>query len=173
MHLPVFHPKMPRKLVSARVSFALALAAVVCAAWSASAQQLALPSQGAVGPSEFLDRGHALEAERRWGEAVATYEDALRQFPGDRTIKQRFDVARQHFDITRRYSDRSFRTALERLTPSATLDLYGEVLLKVHAHYVDTPRWRELVEAGTRRQIPNNWVLFAASWNGWWPHGTF
>ncbi len=150
MHLPVIHTKIPPKLWSARIALASALLLIVCVSPPALAQQLSLPSQGAVAPNDVLHRGHALEAERRWGEAVATYEDALRQFPGDRTIKQRFDVARQHFDVARRYADRSFRAALERLTQSATLDLYGEVLLKIHAQYVETPRWKELVEAGTR-----------------------
>jgi len=133
------------------VSIRVALACVAAlAAVPATAQQLALPSRGGASLSEFLDRGQALETERRWSEAVATYEDALRQFPGDPAVKQRFDCARQHFDVARRYADRSFRAALERLSPSATLDLYAEVLLKIHAHYVDTPRWNELVEAGAR-----------------------
>lgn len=133
------------------VSIRLALACVAAiAAVSAAAQPPGLPSLGGSSVGEFLDRGRAFETERRWSEAVATYEDGLRQFPGDPVIKQRFDVARQHFDVARRYADRSFRAALERLSPSATLDLYGEVLLKIHAHYVDTPRWNELVEAGAR-----------------------
>lgn len=149
MHLPVIHVSMPRKSVSVRAVLASVLVAAVCAASPSLAQQV-VPSQSTIGLREFLDRGHSLESERRWGEAVATYEDALRQFPGDRAVKQRFDVARQHFDVTRRYADGSFRAALERLTQNATLDMYGEVLLKVHAHYVDTPRWKELVEAGAR-----------------------
>jgi carboxyl-terminal processing protease len=146
------HPAVMKTTWSWRsVWLRLALAWVgAIATLPASAQHFSLPSHGGASISEFLDRGQALEIERRWSEAVATYEDALRHFPGDPAIKQRFDVARQHFDVARRYADRSFRAALERLSPSATLDLYGEVLLKIHAHYVDTPRWQELVEAGTR-----------------------
>lgn len=146
------HPAVMKTTWSWRsVWLHLALACVAAiATLPASAQHFALPSHGSASISEFLDRGQALEIERRWSEAVATYEDALRYFPGDPAIKQRFDVARQHFDVARRYADRSFRAALERLSPSATLDLYGEVLLKIHAHYVDTPRWQELLEAGTR-----------------------
>lgn len=146
------HPAVMKTTWSWRsVWLRLALAWVgAIATLPASAQHFSLPSHGGASISEFLDRGQALEIERRWSEAVATYEDALRHFPGDPAIKQRFDVARQHFDVARRYADRSFRAALERLSPSATLDLYGEVLLKIHAHYVDTPRWQELLEAGTR-----------------------
>lgn len=162
---------MPRKPFSLGVAVVVGLLAFASLSRPASAQQSVrfiensdaprtiaveapvpapMPSQAAAGAREFLRRGQSLEGERRWGEAIANYEDALRQFPADREIKDRFDFARQHFDVARRYGDRSFRDALKRLTQSATLDLYNEVLLKVSAHYVETPEWRHLVAAGTR-----------------------
>lgn len=141
---------MPRKSLSACLALVAALLTFVSPSRSAVAQQSSPSLQGAGGTGDYLRRGHTLEGERRWGEAIANYEDALRQFPGDRTIKERFDFARQHFDIARRYADRSFRDGLKRLTHNATLDLYSEVLLKINAHYVDVPHWRDLIDAGTR-----------------------
>lgn len=99
--------------------------------------------------SNLLQRGHELELQRRWGEAMAHYEDAVRQFPEDVGLHHRFDYARMHFDLARRYNDRSFRSLLERLSVQEALDLYAEVLLKVQTHYVEAPNWKNLVERGT------------------------
>ena len=124
--------------------------AIVSLCLPAAAQQFSLPVAGTMAANDYLRRGQFLEGERRWGEAVAHYEEAIRQFPADSSLKERFDFARQHYDVARRYADRSFRDALARLSCNATLDLYGEVLLKIHAHYVEAPRWRDLVDCGTR-----------------------
>lgn len=127
-----------------------AMLAMVSLALPASAQQLSLAPPDATASSEYLRRGQLLEGERRWGEAVAHYEEAIRQFPADSSLKQRFDFVRQHYDVARRYADRSFRDSLSRLSYRSMLDLYGEVLLKMHAHSVESPRWREILDSGTR-----------------------
>ena len=49
------------------------------------------------------------------GEALAYYEDAVRQHPQDGNLQQRFDSARVHYDLQRRYADRSFRDSVSRL----------------------------------------------------------
>ena len=41
--------------------------------------------------AEVLRHGQQLEVERRWGEALAYYEDAVRQHPQDASLQQRFD----------------------------------------------------------------------------------
>jgi len=151
MHPPVIDTQMLRKLLQrAAIALAGAMLAIVCPSLLAAGQQLPPAVQSAAAPLECLRRGQLLEGERRWGEAVAHYEDAIRQFPADGMLKQRFDFVRQHYDVARRYADRSFRETLARLSYNATLDLYGEVLLKIHAHYVEAPRWRDLVDCGTR-----------------------
>jgi carboxyl-terminal processing protease len=99
--------------------------------------------------SDILRRGQQLEVERRWGEALAHYEDAVRQHPQETTLQQRFDVARFHYDLERRYADRSFCESVERLSPNKALDLYNQVLLKIESHYVEMPHWKELVNRGT------------------------
>jgi carboxyl-terminal processing protease len=99
--------------------------------------------------SDVLRRGRQLEVERRWSEAVSFYEESLRQNPGETSLQRRFDFARLHYDVARRYGDRSYRDLLSRLSMEQALELYGEVMLKVQTHYVEAPKWKELVERGT------------------------
>ena len=96
-----------------------------------------------------LRQGQQLETQHRWSEALALYEDGVRQHPGDRDLQRRFDFTRLHYDLCRRYHDNSFRDAVLRLSMLDALDLYGDVLAKMQAHYVESPRWKELVERGT------------------------
>jgi carboxyl-terminal processing protease len=97
----------------------------------------------------LLRQGQQLEQQRRWGEALAHYESAIRQHPEEGSFQQRFDTARLHYDLERRYGDRSFCDSVVRLSVQRALDLYGQVLLKIDSHYVEAPRWKELVERGT------------------------
>ncbi|HEY4308697.1 MAG TPA: S41 family peptidase [Pirellulales bacterium] len=98
----------------------------------------------------LLERGQSLESERRWGEALTFYEDALKKFPHDPAIEQHLAATRAHYEIGRRYSDPSYKRALSTVTEREALDLYGEVLLKIQSHYVETPDWKELVDDSTR-----------------------
>ena len=110
-----------------------------------------IPSASPYSPqaSELLRRGQELEIERRWAEAFSHYEEAVRQFPEDHGLKRRFDYARLHYDLTRRYDDRSYQQILGQLSLTQALDLYSDVLLKIQAHHVEAPVWKELVERGT------------------------
>jgi carboxyl-terminal processing protease len=97
---------------------------------------------------DLLRRGFQLESEGRWGDALLHYEEALRSYPTDPSLLRRYELARLHYDLVRRYSDRSFLRLLESLSPQEALGLYNEVLQKIQAHYVDTFRWKDLVERG-------------------------
>jgi carboxyl-terminal processing protease len=97
----------------------------------------------------LLQRGRQLETERRWGEALAHYEDGLRLYPEDNNLEQRFETARLHYDLCRRYADRSYAASLTHLPTDKALDLYAQVLQKIQTHYVELPSWRELLERGT------------------------
>jgi carboxyl-terminal processing protease len=112
------------------------------------ASTLAITS-GALQVDGLLRRGQELEIQRRWGEALAHYEDALRTFPEDMSLERRFEAARSHYDLARRYADRSFCENMSRLPADKVLDLYLQVLLKIQAHYVELPAWRDLVDRGT------------------------
>ncbi len=101
------------------------------------------------GAADLLRGGQQLEQQRRWGEALAHYEEAIRQYPDDAALHQRFDVARLHYDLERRYADRSFCESVLRLSAERALELYGQVLLKIESHYVELPQWKDLVERGS------------------------
>jgi carboxyl-terminal processing protease len=103
--------------------------------------------------ADLLNRGQQLEQQRRWGEALAHYEDAVRLHPKESSLQQRFDTARLHYDLDRRYADRSFCDMVARLSPDRALNLYGQVLLKMESHYVEIPHWKELVNHGARNLV--------------------
>jgi carboxyl-terminal processing protease len=98
---------------------------------------------------DMLRNGQQLELERRWADALTHYEDGLRQFPGETQLQRRYDTCRLHYDLQRRGNDRSFREAIGRMSFEQALSLYAQVLLKIEAHYVDSPNWQELVQRGT------------------------
>ena len=126
------------------------------AAWAAFFAVPAVAQQGttiaistrAAEVSDVLQRGRQLEVERRWGDALTHYEDAVHQYPGDTGLQRRFEQTRLHYDLGRRYADRSFAAALGNLPFEKSLDLYAQVLLKIQAHYVDAPNWRDLLTRG-------------------------
>jgi len=97
---------------------------------------------------ELLRQGRQLEIDNRWDEALAHYEKAMRAFPDERGLKQRFDLARMHFDVRRRFGDASYCASLSQLSLERALSLYEEVLVRIQTHYVESPRWKELVEQG-------------------------
>jgi carboxyl-terminal processing protease len=139
------------------------VAAALLTAWSfaflgsvATAQTatITIPPASAPAPARtaeigsLLRQGQQLEAERRWGDALAHYEEALRSYPGDASLERRFDLARMHYDLGRRYADQSFVNTATQLSLPGALDLYTQVLLKIQAHHVDVPDWKGLVEQG-------------------------
>ncbi|MBX3425259.1 MAG: S41 family peptidase [Pirellulales bacterium] len=94
--------------------------------------------------SVALERGAQLEQQRRWGDALTHYEQALREFPEDRQLAQRLDQAKLHYSLERRYNDRSFLDSVRSLSVQQSLALYGELLRKINTHYVTAPPWTEL-----------------------------
>lgn len=143
---------MPRRVYFGVWGYCLSLFLLVPA--SSFAQQAILGGapvaevSGEAEIAEVLARGRQLETERRWGEALTHYEDALRLHPAARTIEQRLQLSRIHYDLGRRYNDRGFRDALARMSARDAIDLYSEVLEKVQDYYVDNPDWRRLADFG-------------------------
>jgi len=140
-------------------SAALLLAVAILVPTSALAQvrfaPTAAPGVTALGApvhplDDLLQQGMGLEAEQRWGEALTLYEDALRNYPQDHRLESRFLDSKIHYDLGRRFGDTSYRGSLHSLTFREALDLYGEVLLKIEANYVDAPQWHGLIAHGTR-----------------------
>ena len=99
---------------------------------------------------QMLRVGDQLESQRRWGDAITHYEKALKQNPGRRELQDRLITSRFHYEIGRRYVDSSFLETVAAISEQDALDLYGEVLLKVHAHYVEPPNWNLLLDHGLK-----------------------
>jgi carboxyl-terminal processing protease len=97
-----------------------------------------------------VSQGTKLESQRRWGEALALYEDEIRKNPNVTQLFERIDLAKIHYDLGRRYADGSFRRTIAQLDEPQALTLYSEVLTKISAHYVQEPDWRHLLDRGTR-----------------------
>ena len=97
-----------------------------------------------------LRQGMQFESQRQWGEALAHYEDALREFPSNPSLQERYATAKIHYDLGRRYSDVSFRKSIITLRKHDSLDMYGDVLLKIDSHYVHDVDWRQLVQGGNQ-----------------------
>ena len=108
-----------------------------------------LPAAPAAELADVLTRGHKLENQHRWGEALSLYEDTFRHNPGTAGLEERIDLVRIHYDLGRRYNDGSFRRSLGQLDENRALELYAEVLGKIESHYVLEPDWRHLVDHGT------------------------
>ena len=141
---------MPRWVLKAGRRSVLALALLFLACSVAVAQQATTISIRSHSPDvdRLLEQGHRLESESRWGEALSHYEDAVRKFPGDELLLQRFECVRVHYDLGRRLADRSFNQTVAQMPLDRAIGLYDEVLCKIEGHYVDTPKWRQLVERG-------------------------
>jgi carboxyl-terminal processing protease len=99
--------------------------------------------------AQALEHGSQLEQQKRWAEAVSHYEDALKANPERPELKQRLTMVRAHYDVARRYNDASYTKAIHTLTEIEALQIFEDVLLKVSAHYVQQPKWHELVRQGT------------------------
>jgi carboxyl-terminal processing protease len=132
------------------------LLAVLCLVWfaaSATAQVKNVPLQGDAA-SESVDglmrRAQQFETEQRWGEALTVYDEMIREYPNERGVGDRHNLAKIHYDLGRRYGDSSFLRALNTLAERQALDLYSEVLIKIESHYVTAPDWATLVARGAQ-----------------------
>jgi carboxyl-terminal processing protease len=98
----------------------------------------------------LLEKGRSLEITGRWADALSCYEEALREYPQDRTLQARFDVARLHYSLEQRYDDRSFRDSVGTMRPQQALALYNDLLTKIETHYYTTPPWQDIAARGAR-----------------------
>lgn len=106
----------------------------------------ALATETAV--TQLLERGQDLETQQRWGDALAHYEEAIRDYPDKAELWDRLTLARMHYDVSRRYDDPSFVTWVQKLNEPAAQAVYSEVLRKIESYYVKQPSWQELAQRG-------------------------
>jgi carboxyl-terminal processing protease len=119
------------------------------------AEQIAIPAAagypvGAAAINALLEKGRSLELTGRWADALSCYEEALREYPQDRTLQARFDVARIHYSLEQRYDDRSFRESVRTLRSQQALVQYTDLLTKIDSHYYTAPPWQEISARGAR-----------------------
>jgi len=140
---------MRRTLTLATAWILLALLLSVGGAPSIADAQVVVPPTALVDRvDDVIRQGELLERERRWSDALAYYEEAIKNHPNRNELRQRLDVARTHLDVARRFADSSYLASLERLTPQEALELYAEVLLKIDTYHVNEPNWKQLVYRG-------------------------
>lgn len=107
---------------------------------------IALPEQRHL----FLDRAQDFERRQLWQQAADLYQRALRIYPEDSELRQRWNTAEQFYSLSRRYHDVSFQKDLLTLSEPESLGLYREVLAKIQTHYVREVPVRDLVLSGYR-----------------------
>jgi carboxyl-terminal processing protease len=117
----------------------------------ATAERVSIATESLPGAIQsLLEKGRSLELTGRWADALSCYEEALREYPQDRTLQARFDVARLHYSLEQRYDDRSFRNSLSALRPQQAFSLYSDLLTKIETHYYTTPPWQDISVRGAR-----------------------
>ncbi len=98
--------------------------------------------------TQLLQRGQDLESQQRWSEALAHYEDAIRDYPDKSELWDRLTQARMHYDVSRRYEDPGFMSWVQQLSERDAQNVYSEVLRKIESYYVKQPSWQELAQRG-------------------------
>lgn len=147
MRIRMSHAKPVSALLAVLLTVSLAFTSSLAHA------QVRIPAPAAAGADEdvasLLQKGQQLERDRRWSEAMTHYEDAAKRLPERREIQDRLTISRAHHDVTRRYSDSSFQRSVEKMSTEEATELFSEILLKIHTHYVQSPNWHDLVRRGT------------------------
>lgn len=126
------------------------------APWSTTATALAgepTPStaverQAAESPDAVLERGLDHERQRDWQGAIETYRSAREQWPSRTEFSRRLRLCELHLKLTKRYHDASFRDVLLKMPREQAAELYGEVLERIEAFYVDAVPLEPLLRQG-------------------------
>ena len=94
----------------------------------------------------------ALELERtgQWAEACDLYWQILKSDHGQPALRERYLVCLRHIDQERRHRDPAFRQAVVKYKFSEAIDIYGEVLAKVQASYIDKVDLAVLFDRGVQ-----------------------
>ncbi len=149
---------MTERLMPSRCYSIFAASLIACGAFfapiaSAQNETVAVTSEPAntnspAAVAKAIAAGQRLETQQRWADALSHYEKALRDFPGDAQLTQRFEISRLHYSLESRYQDRSYIDALSTLDSASAFDLLAEMLLKIDTHYVSTPAWAQFAQRG-------------------------
>lgn len=98
----------------------------------------------------WIEKGLALETESRWSEAAGHYEEAIKEFPDNPRIRDRWNLARAHCDVARRHGESDYVRWSRSVTREEAISTYGEILQKIQSNYVGAPTWSEMTREGAR-----------------------
>ncbi|MGH7169861.1 MAG: S41 family peptidase [Gemmataceae bacterium] len=102
------------------------------------AQPAAISAQ-ALNTDELVKQAVQCEKQHDWLEACRLYYEIFRRDRrrDDTRIRQAYQRCLRRYHIVHRHQDRMYRAALEHLTPSQALDMYGHVLKTIARVYTD------------------------------------
>lgn len=106
------------------------------------------------GTEEVLAAGTRFEQQRQWSEAVAHYQNALKTFHNDPTIRERYQIARFHYYVTRRCSDQTYEQLLRQSSLGEVLWMFENTLTVIRDNYIDVQQWGVLFQSGLQ-----NWEI--------------
>jgi len=107
-----------------------------------------LPAQSV---EAILARAEAHEKAGRWLEAAEDYGELARRQPMVPAWERRGRQCRTQEQIARQYQNPAFQNGLLQLPLEQALHLYGEVLSKIQAHYVEEVELDRLLVRGLER----------------------
>ncbi len=140
------------RLVLARCCAALWFCWSSCA-WSqidlpfSSGRPATLLAPQPVQPSP-LQQAQEHESRGQWADALAIYQQALKQNPNDTALLHKRTLARIQCDLSRRCNDLGLIAQIEQGDPRKALSLYSEILQKIDTYHVETPDWHALSRYG-------------------------
>lgn len=100
--------------------------------------------------AQWIEKGIELESESRWSDAAGHYEEAIKEFPENSKIRDRWNLARAHCDLSRRHADGDYVRWSRSVSREEATSAYLEILQKIHSNYVGAPSWSELTREGAR-----------------------
>ena len=86
-----------------------------------------------------LAEGDSLLAAGRCVDAKKRFEKALRSFPNDETLRERFATARRRCELDLRYQDATFVELTENAGLDDVLAVFDEATLNIDNYHVDRP----------------------------------
>ena len=86
--------------------------------------------------AQWIEKGLALETESRWVDAVSHYEEAIKEFPENPKIRDRWNLARAHCDVSRRHADGDYLRWARSVSQDEAVGAYLEILQKIQSNYV-------------------------------------
>ncbi|QDU39467.1 putative CtpA-like serine protease [Maioricimonas rarisocia] len=141
--MPVASFVRARRMLSILLLFALVAGGSGQAAWALD--RAATFTE----PREAAAHGVQLEQQRKWRDAIQLYKKALKDWPDNEHLSYGLRRAQFQFSIERRYTDRTFREELLRLSRQEAYLLFNDVLEKIQSRFVDPISTTSIVAHGT------------------------